>query len=212
MRLALHTDIDSDDSKIGSVDPNIGSAQIPTRLAIRETSIAYRHSPIRVRVPSIAAHDPLTRHMAPPAPRNGFQRSEHEPTPLGTTIPQRQNIIPQLDRYHSPGDSSCGSKVRPSSEPGHRSPGARGACRGRAGIDRPTWVVQLPAGERVTSRVVLGEGDQKVACNSKRASLIVRRALSLARARVTTLTRAARSGRNSFPGVRVLLRTGRAHN
>jgi hypothetical protein len=55
--------------EIGSLDPKIGSPHILTRLAIRETSIAHRHFRFGVRVPSIADHAPLARHMA--SPRSG---------------------------------------------------------------------------------------------------------------------------------------------
>lgn len=43
VRVALHAGIGSLGRHIGSVDPNIGSPHILTRLGIRETSIAHRH-------------------------------------------------------------------------------------------------------------------------------------------------------------------------
>jgi hypothetical protein len=82
-----------------------------------------RASPLSLR--STRALNPRSRPPIgtwhPLALRDGSPPSRHEPTPLGARIPQRQNITPRLDRCRSSGDSSRGSKVRPSPERGHRS-------------------------------------------------------------------------------------------
>ena len=98
--------------------PGSRYAKPRSRIDTFASEYACPRSPIVI--PSIGTWHPL-------APRNGFSRSEHQPTPLGASIPQRQNLIPHLDRCRSPGDSSRGSKGGISRSRGHRSPAARGA-------------------------------------------------------------------------------------